>query len=233
MSPLELSDLPTATSASNNDKMLIRKGLTDYQIAVRYIREINIDALDPIEGGYAVATDILMISRNVPTPPSMIPTPTNFQIRFSQVGFVKGTRMWFYQPNAPVGWSIVPDTGDKLVACQDASNNYNGVASAGTSGGQWQQGDVDGVTGKGLNLNQIPNHYHGVGASLGSLDFGHSANARYGNTNTASFLSKGITGATTSPTANPTWNAGSCGPHNHGDSWRPLANVGIICNKDT
>jgi len=227
MSPLELSDLPVATSAADNDVTLLRKGLTDYQCAVRLIRQINIAALNSLPGGAAVATDLLIISRNISG------NPSNFQIQFSQVGFVKGTRMWFYQPDKPIGWSIVPNTGDKLIACQDTSTNYNGVASAGSQGGQWLQKDVDGVDGKGLNLNQIPNHYHGVGASLGSLDFGQSANARYGNTNTASFLSKGITGATTSPTANPTWNEGSCGPHNHGDSWRPLANVGIVCNKDS
>ena len=207
-SPVNMSDLPVATIANNNDVVLMRKGLTDYQCAVQLIRQINIAALDPIPGGSPVATDLFMVSRNVGG------NPQNFQVRFSQVSFPKGTRMWFWNALPPTGWTIVPGTGDKILACQDFATTYAGNVTAGASAGTWQQ------VGVSLTVAQIPPHQHEYQL------FKESAGSNEGTQGARRAReSAGISGVTAP--------SGGGQPHNHGNSWRPLANVGVIGNKDS
>ncbi len=218
-SPVQLSDLPVATVADDNDTMLIRKSLTDYQIAVLAIRQINIGGFSPIPAGFANPTDLLMISRS----------NVNYNIRFNQIGFIKGTRMWFWQLNAPSGWSIIADTGDRLLGVSDGTHQYSATA-AGSFGGDWQQTDTV------LNIQQIPAHTHtalfGTHAGDGLIGFcaTDSSSLRTGNNKTCS---TGGQGSTRSSSTNPPnfSNPATLG-HNHGNTWRPLANIGIICNKD-
>lgn len=209
-SPVELSDLPVATIADNADVTLLRKGLTDYQCAVSLIRNIDIASLTPLSS--AVASDVLMIQR----------ASSNYSIRFDQIGVVKGTKTWFWQASAPLGWSIVPNTGDRLLAVADGSTNYD-TGAGGTQKGTWQQGDVDGIPGNGLTIQQIPDHTHqyyfGETQSNSNANFAHGAVTSTGRQATTSGI-------------NQKTNPGACAPHNHGSVWRPLANVGIICNKD-
>jgi hypothetical protein len=221
-SPVNLSDLPVATSAANNDLMLIRKGLTDYQIAVQAIRQINIAALDPIPGGTPVQTDLLMISRTIGG------TPQNFRVQFAQVGFPKNTRMWFYNalPPAP-NWSVVANTGGNLLAAQDFSKTYAGNVTAGNTAGTWQQDNAF------LSIEQIPAHSHQfliyTSDEKGNLSTNKVSSTNRSTNNTFNTNQTGGVGSTNQKSANP---AGAVQGHNHGNTWRPLANVGVIGNKD-
>ena len=135
-SPVQISDLPVATTAADNDLLLLRKGLTDYQCAVSIIRNINIQALDPVPSGSPAQTDLMLVSRVIGG------QPQNFSIQFCQAGVPKGTRMWFWNalPPAP-NWSVVNGTGGNLLAAQDFNTTYAGNVSAGSTAGTWQQQD--------------------------------------------------------------------------------------------
>lgn len=210
--PVQLSDLPVASSATDSDLTLLRKGLTDYQCAVELIRQINIAAFDILPNGYANATDLFMIAR----------AGSNYQIQFSQVGFLKGTKMYFYGA-APTGWSIVPGTGDKLLAVSDLITKY-ATGTPGTQQGTWQQHGVGGgVPGGGLSVAQLPPHQHYIPTGKSST----------GETQNPQLAARGKT--IESPkivTDNGSSNGLQGQPHNHGNSWRPAANVGCIAVKD-
>lgn len=209
-SPVNLSALPIATSVAPDDLMLIRKGLTDYQIAASIIQSINIGPqfLGPIPGGSALPNDLMLISR-----PNLSGAYQNFNIRFNQVGVIKGTRMWFYNSLPPVGWTIVPGTGGNLLAAQDFQTTYAGNVSAGNTAGTWQQTAIV------LTVNQIPAHQHSYQL------FEDSAGSNEGTQGARRARTSAGNSGVTAP-------AGGGGAHDHGNTWRPLANVGVIGNKD-
>ena len=237
MTPVQLSDLPIASTVNPTDLMLIRKGLTDYQIAASIIQTINIATLAPVPAGTPNATDIMLINRG----------GSNYSVTFSQVGFLKNTRMWFFQPVAPPNWVIVAGTGDKLMGVADATKPYGftytnpnfppqnfNAANGGGTGGSWYQQDVNGTPGQGLSISQMPNHNHYMVG--GNNQSNSHCNYLFG--------AKNLGGTT--PEYNTTASVGVVGgwgdtpthdqygfalPHGHGSTWRPLANVGIICNK--
>lgn len=221
-SPVQLSDLPIATIAANDDLMLIRQGLTDYQIAVSAIRQIDLGALGGVPAG-PVASDLMLISRkNVSTQ-----LFENFTIQFCQAGFPKSTKMWFYNnlPPAP-NWSVVSGTGDKLLAVATPiigavpAVPYKGI-TAGNQGGTWQQEGVGGGTGA-LTADQIPPHTHRIPA--GKRSSGSSQNPGFARRAEDFDNDSVITSSTGNGTTGQT--------HNHGSAWRPFANVGVIGNKD-
>jgi hypothetical protein len=210
-SPVQLSDLPVASSAANNDTTLLRKGLTDYQCAIEIIRTIDLTALSPIPGGFSIATDLLMTSRTIGG------NPQNFQLQFSQVGFVQGTKMWFYQGAAPTGWTIIPDTGDRLLGVTSGSstkNKYAGTFLAGTQSPltSWQQTDTI------LTISQIPAHSHTARMAKETTGSGSSTIPARGKVD--------------DPTSTITTSSvGGSQGHNHGKTWRPAANVGLLAVK--
>lgn len=210
-SPVELSDLPVANLALSNDPSavtLMRVGLTDYQVSVAIIRNINLQALNTLPNGTPLVTDLMLVNRVVSG------VASNFQVTFGQVGFPVGTRLWFYNnlPPAP-NWTIVPNTGGNLLAAQDSSTTYAGNVTAGNPAGTWQQTDT------ALTINQIPPHTHTMQASSDTLSGAGSRYYRSGDpTHPRDFYASTSTG-------------GGQG-HNHGNTWRPLANVGVIGNKD-
>ena len=217
-SPVQLSDLPSASTADPSDLMLIRKGLTDFKVAVSVIQNINIEALNPLPNGSPIATDKMLLSRV--TVVGSVATRSNYYATFSQVGFPKSTKMWFYcNSNAlPPNWSMVPDTGDRLLAV--ATNGSPPVSYAGAQGGvsagTWQQED------HALTIAQLPEHAHQYRLSTHSSDddrpglFSRTAKEPFSEDFRAE-----------------TDLAGQNEGHNHGNTWRPLANVGCIGNKDT
>ena len=216
-SPINLSALPIATSVAQDDLMLIRKGLTDYQIAAGIVQAINIgpNFLDPVPGGAAVGSDLMMISRA-----DINGDYQNYNIRFNQVGVVKGTRMWFYNQLPPTGWTIIPGTGGNLLAAQDNQKTYAGNVTAGNVAGTWQQDGVGGgYPGGGLSLNQIPQHTHGMLCSSDNFSGGGTKYYRSGKADHAAGTFQ-------------TLSSGGGMPHDHGNLWRPMANVGVIGNKD-
>ena len=149
-----------------------------------------------------------------------------------------GTKMWFYQNTAPSGWVIDANPSDAVLAVKGASGAYN--VNGGQQAGTWTQpnhahtgpshthttGDCT------LALTQIPPHDHTYGRQM----FGVAAEM-YG---------AGGAGHNDGP-IRTTSRSGGGQPHNHGATgaagtgdtsasataatWRPLAQVGIICVK--
>lgn len=122
--------------------------------------------------------------------------------------FVSGMRMWFYADVAPTGWNIVSASADTILAVKGGAQSYN--VSGGNIAGTWQQPNHV------LTINEIPSHNHYViNAGFGPCQRG-SADVQalrldLGNINTN--------------------NVGGGAAHNHGDTYRPRASVGIICQK--
>lgn len=216
-SPVELTDLPVATSAVNGDLMLLRKGLTDYQINVTAIRNIDLTVLTSIPS--PAANDLLFLQRG----------SQNYSVLFSQVGFLQGTQAWFYSNTAPVGWTIIPGTGDKLIGVSDGVNNYNG-AGAGTQNGTWQQVGVP------LSIQQIPNHNHFMagGNSQSNSHCNYLFGAQFQGGTSPTFPQNACLGIPQGQGDNNLHNNyGACLAHDHGATWRPFANIGIIASKNT
>lgn len=134
---------------------------------------------------------------------------TRYSLAFSKVGFVQGVKTWFYQDAPPTGWELVPSiSGDALLAVKGGINDYN--KTGGTESGTWQQ------TAIALTIDQMPSHSHNVKS--------RPAKETTGN------LVKGYnTGTTSQRWATELEGGGQ--PHDHGKNWRPLANIGIICQK--
>ena len=132
----------------------------------------------------------------------------NYKARFAAIGLMAGTVAWFYQDTAPRGWNPLDDTSGALLAIKGATatEGYNGAA--GNLQGTWQQEDHT------LTIAQIPSHNHGVKGTNGNLNQGNQVSAN-GRGNNDWF----------------TENEGGGQGHNHGDTWRPLARVGILCKK--
>jgi hypothetical protein len=200
-SPVNMASLSPATLAEVNDssaEVLLRSSLTDYRASVNLIRNLNLSIYTPLSS--AVSNDLMVIQRG----------SVNYSIQFNQVGFLKGTKMWFYG-TAPSGWQIVTGTGNAVCACADGTTpgQYSGI-NPGFQGGTWTQSNAT------LTIDQIPAHSHAV--------------TIYPTLSTVSDLKLG-SGKNTSIGTSQTSTVGGGQPHNHGSSWRPFANVGSICIK--
>ncbi len=200
---VQIPGLPVASVADDGDTTIIRQGLTDKQVTIDKVRTIDISLFPTLPNGSAVASDLFMIRR----------AASNYQIRFDQVGFAAGTLCWFYQNVAPDGWLPINFLGDCVLALRGGLYGPAGNTVAGT----WQQPGV------GLTINQIPNHTHqyffGSDQSNTSSHYAHGAKnqrPRQGTTEGMNSSSNAI---------------GASQPHNHGATWRPLAVVGILCQK--
>jgi len=142
-----------------------------------------------------------------------------------------GTKMWFYQNTAPTGWTIDATPADAVLAVKGGSQAFN--ANGGTQAGTWTQ----------------PNHTHTTGdVTLTAAQSGlpaHTHNILNGQQGTGAQpnVRAYLEGLGTHPeagyiVANAAANAASA--HNHGatgngataNTWRPLAQLGIICTKD-
>lgn len=189
---------------NDSDVMLVRQGLTDFQAEVSKVRAIDISAYSALIDPQP--TDLFMVQR----------ASTTYSMRFDKVGFVAGTRLWFHQNTAPSGWQIVPGLGDRLLAVAGGTTYSTG----GTAAGTWQQPGAE------LTINQIPNHTHhfwfGSDQSNEKSVYAHGAR----NQRPRQQITLGVDGS------NRPLN-GTGESHNHGNTYRPLANVGIICQKLT
>ena len=215
-SPVQLSDLPVADLSLSNDSsavVLMRVGLTDYQCAVEIIRNINLFALQTLPNGTPVQTDLMMVNRNISS------VRTNFQVTFGQVGFPVATRLWFYNalPPAP-NWTIVPNTGGNLLAVNDTVTKYYQESGpgipAGPSCGTWQQSDHI------LTIAELPAHNHNIRIFASDVESAEGTRVSSTKKNSYNVVN-----------SDAVQNTGGGGGHNHGNTWRPLANVGIIGEK--
>ncbi len=205
---VQIPGLPVASIANDGDTTIIRQGLTDKQVTVDKVRSIDISLFPTLPTGQAVASDLFMVRR----------ASSNYQIRFDQVGLPAGTLCWFYQNVAPDGWLPINFLGDCVLALRGGLYGPAGNTVAGT----WQQSDA------ALNINQIPNHTHNIicGKDTDNTKITHVKGTRNDNPSPRPRApTEGIAGASTDVNTN------QCLPHNHGASWRPLAVVGILCQK--
>lgn len=187
----------------DNDLLLIRQGLNDRKIPAGEIGAPRLSSFQMLPG-QLVSSDVLLVGRvsgggydNYIMPPQYL-------------GFLNGTNAWFYQAAAPLGWSIIQGTGNRVLACSDSANKYNGQ-NAPSQTGTWQQTDTV------LTIAQMPAHTHKVGlyeatTSNNKEKLGPGKNSLKDNIESSS--------------------TGGGQGHNHGNTWRPLANVGILCTKN-
>jgi len=123
--------------------------------------------------------------------------------------FASGTKMWFFQNTAPTGWTIDSTPADSLLAVKGGSGAFN--VNGGTKAGTWQIPDTKGHV---LTIAEMPSHTHtetGWSTAAGYMGPGDGAPAT---------VNTGATGG------------GGAHTHTQVDTWRPLAQVGIICEKD-
>lgn len=220
-SPVQLSDLDVATSADDADVTLLRKGLTDYQCPVSLIRTIDVSALP--DASNPNSTDYLLLNQGA----------VNKKIFFSQAGFLKGTQAWFYQNVAPALWAIVPNTGDRLLAVKGGTTNYNINGGTQNLFADWL------IPGTTLTIDQIPSHSHMQpmddtnGHSTTKFTAGQTGHSAFRYTQGYPTGGAGSNQFTSNGNANaPSYNFPATNPHTHPASYRPAANIGIICIKN-
>jgi len=137
------------------------------------------------------------------------------------VEIASGSKVWFWQATAPTGWTIDASAADAVLAVKGGLSSYG--VDGGLRAGTWSQLNHTHTTGDHvLTVAEMPAHTHTY--TKESTPIAHSG----GN-------SVGVYPAT--------YNTGSTGgnqAHNHGETgaaapantWRPLAQVGIICTKN-
>ena len=127
----------------------------------------------------------------------------------SGIDIPSGTKMYFYQAAAPVGWTIDNTVTDQLLAFKGGAQAYN-VAGGTNGAGTWTQPN---------HTHTGPSHTHTGTTSVETLVVGGGSYGTGSNTHTHTFTSAASgTGAT--------------GGGATANTWRPDAAVGILATKD-
>lgn len=220
--PIHITGLPPASAVGNDDLFVINQSGIDRQLKASFLKAIQWG--DIPQSNVLNSSDLVLVNQSNST----VKIPANL------FNIPSGTITWFYQDNAPSGWTLQAYSGDALLAVRggstySAAGNFT-ASPFGTVLGTWQQ---IGVT---LTIQQIPNHQHygrwGQTQSNhnaryfhGSADSNSPADPRFGTQ-----ASLGIVGGEGDNASHN--NYGGCQPHNHGNTWRPQSYVGIICRKN-
>jgi len=133
--------------------------------------------------------------------------------------FVSGRKLWLYEDTAPTGWTTVSVT-DAVLAVKGGTNAYN--VNGGNTAGTWTQPNHT------LTVNEIPVHRHTLQGSGGATT-AYSATDCYGVM--GGNAGPGTKYDTTGHGETSLGDTGGGQAHNHGDTWRPYATVGIIVEK--
>lgn len=165
----------------------------------------------------------------------------------SVVAFESGTKAWFYQDTAPEGWTIDATPADALLAVKGGTQAFN--VAGGTQAGSWSHYHT--ISNDGAHTHTADNHTHQfshVHLASGTItnitgtrnvgtDGVPAGVARDNHEHPFSFNTQPPTGSST--TGNPSALTMSTEPaHDHtgltgsASTYRPLAQVGIICEKD-
>jgi len=139
-----------------------------------------------------------------------------------------GSKVWFYQNTAPSGWVIDATPADAILAVKGGSAAYN--TTGGTQAGTWTQPTHLHTTGDhtlSAAESGLPAHTHDYTINYYNKEFISSDNwyALFGRQTT------GTTSANVAANASQAHNHGNTGSSNTANTWRPLAQVGIICTK--
>lgn len=218
--PVTISDLdPAGTVDVINDLLLLRQGTKDTRATPQQVFDLNLNIFNPLPSEL-VQSDVIMVGRLVGG------VYQKYLIHPQNIGFMKGTATWFYQNAAPLGWSVIPNTGDRILATALPSGQPYQYTTPGQQG-TWQQ------EGRTLSIQQIPNHQHygqfGQNQSNQNARYIHGASSlpSGGDPRFGTNPSVGVVGAYNDN--NNHNNYGACLPHDHGNTWRPAANVGLLC----
>ena len=213
--PITIPDLDPANPIDpDNDYVPIRQGSTDRKATVAQLNYLNLADFDSVPGA-VLASDVLLLGRYVDAI-----TYDNYKVPVSKIGFLSGTRMWFYMTTAPLYWTILdePGLGDCILAVKAKATGKT-YSKPNVVAGTWLQEGVNGGNpGGALTIDQIPAHTHEMQSSSDNLSEAGSRYYRSGKSDHARSYYK------TTPT-------GGGLPHNHGNTWRPEAAVGIMCQK--
>jgi len=151
------------------------------------------------------------------------------------VEIATGSKVWFWQATAPTGWTIDTSAADAVLAVKGGLSSYG--VDGGLQAGTWSQTNHthtglshSHTTGNHvLTIAEMPAHTHTYGGAISgpwtyqggpgiypaTLNTGSTGGNKAHNHGATSTIATDTTGA--SATAN---------------TWRPLAQVGIICTKN-
>lgn len=208
---VQIPNLDPASEANDEDLLLMRQNLVDKQVQVKLIRTIALASFPILTGpSTALENDVMLINR----------AGTNYQVRFAAIGLQAGVVMWFYSASPPNGWEPQETTSGALLAVRQGVGEV--YSTPGSVQGNWQQDNVaNGNNIGGLSYEQLPPHTHNIQVSSNSGD--STIRMRRG-------VSNG-TGLGSIATLTSGGLGGVAQPHNHGNTWRPAAHIGILCKK--
>ena len=150
---------------------------------------------------------------------SMVTTSLDYKVNNF---FITGRALWLYEDTAPTGWTVVAAAADALLAVKGGTQAYN--TNGGTQVGTWTHPNHQHTTGDcTLTISQIPAHTHSLYLSNSGGDGAQAWRAYADNYTSTTTQSQGGGAA---------HNHGSTGDSATVNTWRPLAQVGIIVSKD-
>jgi hypothetical protein len=207
--PITIDDLDSAGPIDfDNDLMLIRQGLNDKKVTPNQINNFKLENFTTLPSKL-VATDVILVGRNNGS------GYDNYISDPRRLGFLSGVTMWFYcdLADVPLYWSSQSSLGDRVLAVKGPVNSgsYQNQGLQGT----WQQ------TGHAITIAQMPAHSH----TIKGMRSGESSTARVGRgSSTQSDFYEYPAGIAIGET-------GGSQMHDHGNTWRPAAAVGLVCLK--
>lgn len=215
--PVTIPELDPATLIDyDNDQVLLRQGLNDRRATLDQINNFRLQNFPSLPSAI-VESDVILVGRN-----DGVGGYNNFLADPRRLGFLTGVSMYFYcdTDQAPLYWVNRPELGNRVLAVK-----ANASASGGASGGTNSAYTNWGLQGNWtlpphtLTLSQIPAHRH----------------ALVNQQNKSGTLAANVI-AGTQPSSHKnqafTEQAGGGNAHNHGNTFRPLAAVGLICTKN-
>ena len=155
--------------------------------------------------------------------------------------FLAGTKAFFYQNTAPTGWTISEGIGDALLAVKGGSNAYNVNGGQQAPSSTWSQPTHLHTTGDfTLTTTYIPSHNHTMYHTHNAYCQSQDIYAYEGGSTFKQHADSGSYVTTSGASASNTGSVGGGSAHNHGstggsatvNTWRPLADVGIIASKN-
>lgn len=217
--PINIDDLQEKTSGISQNSFIITENEPEQattKATLRKVRSLDVSIYNnlplPIQ-----LTDKMFVQK---------PNKVKNSTLVTNVTFPSKTRIWVYADTYPSGWKIVTGIGDRLLAVKGGSKYTTGGTS--TSLNDWLNAGVNGDN-SSLTIEQIPSHSHRsvkTKSKLGFLD------------PLLPLLDiPPLKGKYIEDDKVPEYNykdsepTGGSQTHNHGDKWRPYANVGIIIEK--
>lgn len=202
--PITIPELDPAGPIDRvNDLILLRQGLNDKKATVDQIAALQLGQFSALPSDL-LASDKILIGRN-----DGLGGYTNYIADPRVLGFLPGVTMWFYADVAPLYWRIRTSLTDRVLAVKGGTESYQNWGQHGT----WDQPPHT------LTVNQIPSHSH----TIVGMDSGRSSISRVGRGG------QELKNEYVYPAGTAIGNTGGGQSHNHGNTWRPRAAVGICC----